>query len=122
MKNTLTTLGASAALSMGLVFAAQAERINTEGPYACNGQAFAGDYLAQSSLNDGELSADLVNVALGETLVSDVTDHGSFVEISLINPGRDCDDVMQDLLDTGLFDSVSPNWIMQINGPGIEIT
>lgn len=115
MNNTLKTLATSAALSISLAFTAQAERINIEGPFTCEGQMFGGDYLAIQHPSFAPITADTLNLALGENMIASVEGSSSFLQITPINPGRDCDDVIQDLMNTGLFKSVEPNSIISID-------
>ncbi|MFP4314273.1 MAG: hypothetical protein ACLFR0_08095 [Alphaproteobacteria bacterium] len=119
MKNSVTALGSAAVLSLGLAFSAQAERINNEGPLVCEGQMFGGDYLAKARNGLPNISADLLNIALGEAKVAAVEDHGAFLQITPINQGDDCNDFMDALESTGLLDYVEPNWVLGFNQPSI---
>lgn len=122
MNNTLKTAAASAVLSLGLAFSAQAERFNNDGPLTCNGQMFAGDYLAIQHPSFAPITADMLNLAIGDNVVANIENNSSyFLQITPVNPSTDCDDFMRDLMDTGLFKSVEPNAIIGFDGPGIDI-
>ncbi len=120
MKPSLQTVTTAAALSLALTFSAQAERFNTDGPLTCQGQLFDGGYIATSENEKLKLSADLLNIASGKNLVSDVTNlSGNVVLITPLNPSTDCNDFMKSLTDTGLIKNIEPNYMVGIDGPGI---
>lgn len=121
MNNTLKTAATSAVLSLGLAFSAQAERINTEGPFTCEGQMFAGDYIAIPHPSFAPITTDVLNLAIGDNIVANIDDSSYFLQITPVNPSTDCDDFMRDLMDTGLFKSVEPNAIVGFDGPSIDI-
>lgn len=118
MNNTLKIIAASAVTSIGLAFAASAERIDNEGPAICEGQMFGGDYLAIPHPSYAGITTDILNLAIGDTIVANIDDQGPFHLVTPINQGTDCNDFMRELMDTGLFESIEPNWILGIGGPG----
>lgn len=120
MGQNFKTVALAATLSIGTAFAAHAERLGTDGPQMCEGQMFAGDYLATPSV-ETPITADLLNIALGESLVSEVSGNEYFLQITPINPTIDCDSFMEDLMDTGLLDNVEPNWIVGFGNPIIAL-
>lgn len=117
MGQILKTAALAASISIAAAFAANADRTDTDGPLMCEGQMFAGDYLATPN-TDTPITADLLNIALGESLVSEVSGNEYFLQITPVDLTMDCDDFMQDLMSTGLFKNVSPNAILGIGGPG----
>lgn len=119
MKPSLKAAGVAAALTLGATFSAQAERLDADNATICQGQMYGGDYIATFNPTFAPVEPMHFNLPNGEDLVADIQPlSGNAFLITPSNPNRDCDSFMADMKQNGIIQSIEPNWILGIGGPG----